>query len=52
MVEALSYKPEDREFDLDDIIEFVNLRNPSSHTMDLEFTQPLTEMSTRRYVLG
>jgi hypothetical protein len=30
----------------DEIIGFSNLRNPSSHTMALELTQSLTEMST------
>jgi hypothetical protein len=31
---------------------FFNLSNPSSRTMTLGFTQPLTEMSTRRYFWG
>jgi hypothetical protein len=31
----------------DDVIGFFNLRNPSSHTMALGLTQPLTEMSIR-----
>jgi hypothetical protein len=29
-----------------------NLPNPSSHTKDLALTQPLTEMSTRKYFCG
>jgi hypothetical protein len=29
------------------VIGFFNLPNPSSHTMALGWTQPLTEMSTR-----
>jgi hypothetical protein len=29
------------------VIEFFNLPNPSSRTMALGFTQPLTELSTR-----
>jgi hypothetical protein len=32
---------------LDEVIKFLNLSNPSSCTMDLGSTQPLTEMSTR-----
>jgi hypothetical protein len=31
----------------DKVIGFLNWPNPSSHTMALESTQPLTEMSTR-----
>jgi hypothetical protein len=31
----------------DDVIQFFNLPNPSSHTMALGSTQRLTEMSTR-----
>jgi hypothetical protein len=31
----------------DEVIEFFNWPNPSSRTMALESTQPLTEMSTR-----
>jgi hypothetical protein len=31
----------------DEVIGFFNLSNPSSHTMVLGSTQPLTEMSTR-----
>jgi hypothetical protein len=33
----------------DEVIDFFNLRNTSSSTMALEFTQPLTEMSSRKY---
>jgi hypothetical protein len=32
---------------LDEVIGFFNWPNPSSRTMALESTQPLTEMSTR-----
>jgi hypothetical protein len=32
---------------LNEVIRFFNLPNPSSHTMALGSTQPLTEMSTR-----
>jgi hypothetical protein len=31
----------------DEVIEFLNLPNPSSRTMALRPTQPLTEMGTR-----
>jgi hypothetical protein len=31
----------------DEVIGFFNLPNPSSHTVVLELTQPLTEVSTR-----
>jgi hypothetical protein len=30
-----------------DEVDFLNLPNPSSHTMALGLTQPLTQMSTR-----
>jgi uncharacterized membrane protein YjgN (DUF898 family) len=33
-------------------LNFFNVPNPSSYTMTLGFTQPLTEMSTRRYFWG
>jgi hypothetical protein len=36
----------------DDVIEFFNLPNPSSHTMALGSTQLLTEMSTRNLPAG
>jgi hypothetical protein len=36
----------------DDVIEFINLPNPSSGTMALGSTQPLTEMSTRNLPEG
>jgi hypothetical protein len=42
LVDALWYKPEGRGFE-----GFLNLPNPSSRTMTLRSTQPLTEMSTR-----
>jgi hypothetical protein len=36
----------------DGVIEFFNLLNPSSRTMALGFTQPLTEMNIRRSFWG
>jgi hypothetical protein len=35
-----------------DEVDFFNLPNPSSHTMALGSTQPLTEMSTRNFPGG
>jgi hypothetical protein len=35
-----------------DEVDFFNLHNPSSRTMALGFTQPLTEMSTRNLPRG
>jgi hypothetical protein len=35
-----------------DEVDFFNLPNPSSHTMALVSTQPLTEMSTRNFLGG
>jgi hypothetical protein len=35
-----------------DEVEFFNLSNPSSHTMALGSTQPLTEMSSRNLPVG
>jgi hypothetical protein len=35
-----------------DAVDFFNLRNPSSSTMALGSTQPLTEMSTRNFPGG
>jgi hypothetical protein len=46
-VEALCYKLEGRRFESRMRWVFFNLPNPSSHTMVLGSTQPLTEMSTR-----
>jgi hypothetical protein len=34
----------------DEITSILNLPNPSSRTMALDFTQPLVEMSIRSYV--
>jgi hypothetical protein len=53
LVEALCYKPEGRRFDsrCGHSI-FFNLPNPSSRTMALGSTQPLTEMSTRNLPEG
>jgi hypothetical protein len=48
LVEALSYKLEDHGFDSRWAYWiFFNWPNPSSHTMALQSTQPLREMSTR-----
>jgi hypothetical protein len=44
-VEALYYKPEGA--NTDEVIELFNLPNPTSHSIDLGLTQPLTEMSSR-----
>jgi hypothetical protein len=33
-------------------VDFLNLPNPSSHTMALGLTQPLTKMSTRNFLWG
>jgi hypothetical protein len=46
VVEALHYKPEGRGIDPDGIVGFFHWHNPSSRTMTLGSTQPLTEMST------
>jgi hypothetical protein len=46
LVEALYCKPEGRGFDSCSL-DFFNLPNPSSCTVALGSTQPLTEMSTR-----
>jgi hypothetical protein len=35
-----------------DEVDFFNLPNPFSRTMDLGSTQPLTEMSTRNFPRG
>jgi hypothetical protein len=48
LVEALRYKPEGLAASIpDEVIEFFNWPNPSSRTMALGSTQPLTEMSAR-----
>jgi hypothetical protein len=45
---GLCYKPEDAGSSPDEVIGFFfNLSNPSSRTMALGSTQPLTEMSAR-----
>jgi hypothetical protein len=48
-IEALYYKLEVRRFESRIRWFFFNLPNPSSRTMALESTQPLTEMSTRSF---
>jgi hypothetical protein len=52
LIEALCYKPKSRGFDPDEVIGFSNWPNPSSRTMALGSTQPLTEMSTRNFPGG
>jgi hypothetical protein len=52
MVEALCYKLEGRRFDSRRDRLIFNLPNPSSRTMALGSTQPLTEMSTRKFPGG
>jgi hypothetical protein len=52
LVEALCYKPEDSGFDPGEVIGFFNLPNPSSRTIALGSTQPLTEMSSRNLSEG
>jgi hypothetical protein len=47
LVEALCFKPEDHGSIPDKIFGYFNGPNPSSHTMALGSTQPLTEMSAR-----
>jgi hypothetical protein len=46
LLHALCYKPEGRGSIPDEVIGFINRPNPSSRTMALGSTQPLTEMST------
>jgi hypothetical protein len=48
MVGALYYARKVASSGPDEVVEFLNLPYPSSHTMALGFNQPLTEMSTRR----
>jgi hypothetical protein len=47
LAEALHYKPESCEFDPDSVNGIFHRYNPSSRTMALGSTQPLTEMSAR-----
>jgi hypothetical protein len=47
LVVVLCYKPEDRGSIPDEITGFYNWPNPSSSTMTLGSTQPLTEMNTK-----
>jgi hypothetical protein len=47
LVEALSDKPKGRGSIPDEVTEFFDLLNPSSRTMALGSTQPLTEISTK-----
>jgi hypothetical protein len=52
LVEALCCKPVSPVLSPDEAIDFLNLPNPSSRTMALGFTRPLTETSTRKYFWG
>jgi hypothetical protein len=47
VIDARSYKPKVMGSILDEVIRIFNLPNPSSHTMALRLTQPLTEVTTR-----
>jgi hypothetical protein len=47
LVEAPCYKPKVAGLIPYEVTEFFNSYKPSSHTMTLGLTQPLTEMSTR-----
>jgi len=51
-VEAVRYKPEGRGFDSRWCHWNFHSHNPSSRTMALELTQPLTEMRTRNISWG
>jgi hypothetical protein len=51
-VEALCYEAEGRGFDSDVVTGIFHLQNPSSRTVALGLTQPLTEMSTRNKSWG
>jgi hypothetical protein len=52
LVEALCYKPEGQGSIPDKVTGIFNLPNPSSRTMFLGSTHPLTEMSTRNLPVG
>jgi hypothetical protein len=52
LVQALCYETEGAGSIPDEVITFFNLSNPSSRTMALGLTQPLTEMSTRNPYRG
>jgi hypothetical protein len=47
LIEALCYKPDVTGSIPDEVIGFFNTNNPSSRTMVLGSTHPLTEMKTR-----
>jgi hypothetical protein len=51
LVEALYYNPEGCEFESRRCV-FIKLPNPSSRTMALGSTQPLTKMSTSNLPVG
>jgi hypothetical protein len=46
LVDALCYKPKGRRMSPNEV-DFFILPNPSSRTVALDFTQPVTQMSTR-----
>jgi hypothetical protein len=55
LVEALYYRPVGHGFYSsipDEVIGYFNFLNPSSRTMALRLTQPLTEMSTKNLPVG
>jgi hypothetical protein len=52
LVDTLCYKLKGHGFDSDEATVLFNLPNPSSCTMDLALTQPLTEMSIRNLLGG
>ena len=49
---ALRYKPKVASSIPDGVIGIFHLNNPSGRTMELRSTQPLTEMSTRKFLSG
>jgi hypothetical protein len=51
LIEALHHEPEGHGFD-SDVIRIFLWHNPSSRTMALGLTQPLTEMSARNISWG
>jgi hypothetical protein len=47
LIQAVSYKPERRGFDSDEVTVLFHVPNPSNRAISLGSTNPLTEMSTR-----
>jgi hypothetical protein len=52
MVDKLCYNPEGCGFEANEVIDFPNLPNPSSRSVALGLTEPLTEISTRKCLWG